>query len=84
MFGFWLARYFSFTYPTLLFCPKLYFNNQSVAPDGAQHAAPNKKGNLGRRKTGGAGRQSVVPAARQGTVVGKWPARRPGLLANQN
>ncbi len=36
----------------------------------AQHAAPNKKGNVGRRKTGGAGRQSVVPAARLGTVVG--------------
>jgi hypothetical protein len=35
----------------------------------AQHAAPNKKGNVGRRKTGGAGRQSVVPAARLGTVV---------------
>jgi hypothetical protein len=38
----------------------------------AQHAAPNKKGNVGRRKTGGAGRQSVVPAAtgRLGTVIG--------------
>jgi hypothetical protein len=36
----------------------------------AQHAAPNKKGNVGRRKTGGAGRQSVVTAARLGTVVG--------------
>jgi hypothetical protein len=36
----------------------------------AQHAAHNKKGNVGRRKTGGAGRQSVVPAARLGTVVG--------------
>jgi hypothetical protein len=32
----------------------------------AQHAAHNKKDNVGRRKTGGAGRQSVVPAATVG------------------
>jgi hypothetical protein len=36
------------------------------------------------KQEGGAGRQSVVPAARLGTVVGYWPDRRPGLLANQN
>jgi hypothetical protein len=44
------------------------------------------------KQEGGAGRQSVVPAARLGTVVSRLvagqearpPARRPGLLANQN
>jgi hypothetical protein len=54
----------------------VYFEVYSKCRSGrAQHAAPNKKGNVGRRKTeGGAGRQSVVPAARLGTHASRLVA----------